>query len=392
MRFVLFCGESSYGALELHIQSLAEAPQQMGHEVFILDFVAGGTTEIIREAITQQIDGFFAFNAMGCDASVGDKSLFETLDSVYVTCLLDHPAYHWERLETDLNKFVVMSLDQSHVRFVNRFFAEDHFSAVGFLPPGATPQIDESDFADWHNTRDIEILFSGSLRTPTQRSWRDYGENSLSALLDDAVDLSLSQETLSFDDALDAAIKDLKYTLAPKHRKWLAMNTIIAHRFIETNRRFRLMQTLNEAEIPLTIVGGGWEEHAEQFRAFTYLGEGSAKETAELMKRSRMVLNSSNNFIEGAHERVFAAQASGAAVVSDISTFYLSEYQEGQDILFYRWNQLNELPKLIAAHQNASDQLSSIARNGWNHLRAHNTWTHRAQKIVEVCQLISAVC
>jgi hypothetical protein len=285
-----------------------------------------------------------------------------------------------------------MSLDHSHVRFVNRFFEENHFSAVGFLPPGATPQMEESDFTDWEKKRDIDFLFSGSLRTPTQRSWREYGDNSLSTLLDDAVDLSLSQETLSFDDALDTALKELKYTLAPRHRKWLAMNTIIAHRFIETNRRFRLMETLNEAGVPLTIVGSGWEQYEQQFSAFTFLGEGNAQETVELMKRTRMVLNSSNNFIEGAHERVFAAQAAGAAVISDISTFYLSEYQEGQNILFYRWNQLNELPDLMVAYQKAPGQLANIALNGWNHLRAHHSWTHRAQKIVEVCQLITAVC
>lgn len=392
MRFVLFSGESSYGILGQHIQHLSDALIELGHETFILDFVAGGTADVMREAIKEQIHGFFAFNGVGCDASVGDGSLFEALDSVYVTCLLDHPAYHWERLETNINKFVVMSLDQSHVRFVNRFFEEDHFSAVGFLPPGAKSDIDENAFQNWSEARDIEILFSGSLRTPSDRAWREYGENSLSALLDDAVDLALSQETLSFDDALDTAIKSLKYSLAPKHRKWLAMNTIIAHRFIESNRRFRLMETLHEAGVRLTVVGKGWEPYLERFTAFDFRGEGNAIETAQLMRRSRIVLNSSNNFIEGAHERVFAAQAAGAVVLSDISTYYLSEYQEDQSILFYRWNALQELPKRIREYQNAPERMARIAHEGWRHFAAHHSWVHRARKIAEVCQLITAVC
>ena len=392
MRFVLINGESNYNALRNHIVELGSALEELGHEVFTLDFVTGGTKEVMREAIKAQIHGFVAFNAMACDAVVGDEPLFDALDTPYITCLVDHPAYHWESLDQRLKKYTVMALDHSHVRFLERFFDHDHFSAVGYLPTGATTTLSDTDFGEsWLEERDISIFFSGSMRPTAQRAWREFGENTLTSLLDDAVDLALSEETLCFDDALDAALKEFSFALAPKHRKWLAMNTIVAHNYIETFRRQALMKTLSEAEVPVTIVGKGWEPVMNEYRSFKWLGEGNVTETASLMKRSRIVLNSNNNFTEGAHERVFAAQASGAAVLSDASTAYEAEYKDEKEILYYRWQRLNELPSKIEGILNAPEKLSQIAAGGWRIMRERHSWKARARKIVEISQIIAAV-
>lgn len=387
MRIVLFKGQSQYGSLRLHIDQLATAFTALGHEAIIVDLAADDGVARLNAALARPVQFFYALNSMGVDLRSGDGSLYDRADALFITLHVDHPVHLWERLETKMDRrFIVSFLDATHVKLVRDAFPPDHFAALSLMPPGANTSIppvmpvEDDLFRDWTARRDIPLLFTGTYRGTPDRRWRQAERNFVTTLFDDAADLALSHDTLAMEEAIDQVVAARDVSLAPASRTQLIRRSREVYQYVEAYRRHRLLETLNAAGVPLVVYGKGWENGP--FPAFDWRGEGSFEETLGLLRRTRLVLNSNNNFVAGGHERVFAAQVNGAAVVSDTSRYYDRHYADGRDMLFYRWSALADLPARIEAALADPDGLADVARAGFRQAATHHTWEVRARHIL----------
>ncbi|TWB19001.1 glycosyl transferase family 1 [Nitrospirillum amazonense] len=389
MRIVLFKGQSQYGSLRLHIDQLAAALAAMGHEAIVVDLLLPDGMARLNAALSQPVQFFYSLNGMGVDMRVGDQTLYDAVDSLFITLHVDHPVHLWPRLEIKMDRRLIVSfLDESHVKLVRDSFPPEHFAALSLMPPGANTSIppampdEETLFQDWAARRDIPLLFTGTYRGTPRREWHSAERNFVTTLFDDAADLALSQDTLSLEDAIDQVMAVRDTSLTPASRTQLIRKSREVYRYVEAYRRHQLLVTLNAAGVPLVVYGKGWEDRP--FPAFDWRGEGSFEETLRLLRRTRMVLNSNNNFVAGGHERVFAAQVNGAAVVSDTSRYYDRHYTDGRDMLFYRWTALETLPGRIEAAQADPAGLAAVARAGFRQAATHHTWDVRARHILDL--------
>src|SRR6202012_4744155 len=103
-------------------------------------------------------------------------------------------------------------------------------------------------------------------------------------------------------------------------------------------------------------------------------------EIRKLMARSRIVLNSTNKFPDGSHERIWYGMAEGAAVLTDASRYLERYFTHGRDILYLpRHGDLTEIAaevtSLLAAPRRL-DQLVEAARPVY---AAHHTWRTRLE-------------
>ncbi|TWB38548.1 glycosyltransferase family protein [Nitrospirillum pindoramense] len=389
MRIVLLKGQSQYGSLRLHIDQLAAAFAAMGHEAIVVDLAAPDGVARLNAALARPVQFFYALNSMGVDLRVGDRSLYDVADALFMTLHVDHPVHLWSRLETKMDRrFVVSFLDETHVKLARDCFPPDHFAALSLMPPGANTSIppvmpDERQlFQRWEADRDIPLLFTGTYRGMPQRGWRGAERNFVTTLFDDAADLALSQDTLALEDAIDQVLATRDTCLPPASRTQLIQKSREVYQYVEAYRRHQLLVTLNRAGVPLVVYGKGWEDRP--FPAFDWRGEGSFEQTLGLLRRTRLVLNSNNNFVAGGHERVFAAQINGAAVLSDTSRYYDRHYADGRDMLFYRWTALDTLPARVEAALAGPAGLAAIARAGFHQAATHHTWDARARHIIDL--------
>ncbi|MBB6252293.1 glycosyltransferase [Nitrospirillum iridis] len=387
MRIVLFKGQSQYGSLRLHIDQLATAFAALGHEAIVVDLAATDGVARLNAALARPVQFFYALNSMGVDLRAGEGSLYDAADSLFITLHVDHPVHLWERLETRMDRrFIVSFLDETHVALVRDGFPAGHFAALSLMPPGANTSIppampDEAAlFHDWAERRDIPLLFTGTYRGAPDRRWRGAERNFVTTLFDDAADLALSHDTLALEDAIDQVLAARDVSLPPASRIQLIRKSREVYQYVEAYRRHRLLETLNAAGVRLVVYGKGWE--GRPFPAFDWRGEGSFEETLGLLRRTRLVLNSNNNFVSGGHERVFAAQINGAAVVSDTSRYYDRHYADGRDMLFYRWGALDTLPDRITTALADPATLGTVARAGFRQAAIHHTWDVRARHIL----------
>src|SRR6202012_5203675 len=91
----------------------------------------------------------------------------------------------------------------------------------------------------------------------------------------------------------------------------------------------------------LHVCGAGWEPHLHRFKTVTYHGPVEMTRMVELMRQSRLVLNTNGNFGAGSHERPFSASLAGAATFSDFSRYYAEVSRAGQNMELFRWKALD---------------------------------------------------
>jgi hypothetical protein len=391
MHIAVYKGASQYDSLRTHADQIAGALVALGHEVTVIDLLDDHYVQrleaVLRDANAPRL--FVGFNGVAAELTVGDRSLYEAVEAHYVTFMVDHPIYQWGRLTAPSGRRIVPCfLDRSHVRYVAETAPPDTHPFLGFLPPGANtrdPAATPPPFR-WGPERDIPVLFTGTYRGTPTRSW--VGEGTvLAQLIDGTVERALAGEHVAAHEALRATLKDLGVEAPLRLEGALTPALHTALNYCASVRREQLVTQLCEAQVPVVVYGKGWEPLAERYPTLDYRGEGSWQETLSLLPRAKIVLNSNNEFVEGGHERVFAAQAHGAAVVSDSSAYYQQHYRDDEDICLYRWSEVGSLGERVRDLLASGPRLEAIAHAGYRATCEHHTWSRRAQDALRLWQL-----
>jgi hypothetical protein len=159
---------------------------------------------------------------------------------------------------------------------------------------------------------------------------------------------------------------------------------------VRSARRFEFLAAVAEAGLPLHICGVGWESQLHRFRNATYEGAVDMIRMTELMRRSRLVLNTNGNFGAGSHERPFSASLAGAATFSDLSRYYAQVFEPGANIELFRWKDLaggmQQLKNLAADPQRCFD----YARSAKAVTLGGHTWDRRIDQIVAAGEAVRA--
>ena len=384
MRFALIKGQSQYGSLRLHIDQLAQALGEIGHEAAIVDMVAEDRQDQLVAALTSQPDCVFGFSGVGGDLKGQDGSIYDVVHAVYASIYVDNPVHHLGRLQVPLRRSVALFLDRSHLQFVNASPLARNFSQLGFLPPGANELPDPPDLSDEaFARRDIPLMFTGTYRGAPQAPWRQWPESPARTVAEAVTERMVADARLPILDALRQVLKQMGAELTPQLFTDIAPLLSGPQFFAEAYHRDAVLNVLGRAGLPLHIWGNGWEPLVERYPSFVYGGIGSFAETLHTLRRVQVVLNINNGFVAGGHERVFTAMCAGAAVFSDANRFYDDAFKEGREIVTFSWPKLADAADLLSALVADTNRAGQIARAGAKRAQAEHRWTERAGRLVK---------
>lgn len=384
MRFVLYNGQSRYGALRPHVDQLTAALIGLGHEASIVDLAATDSRDQVNTAFASPPDCFFGFSGVGHEIKSGGASAYDVVGSAYASLHLDHPIHQVPSLSVRIDRHIALFLDRSHVQFMTAWSKGRQFRQLGFLPPGANELAEPLDLSDEaFAERDIGLLFTGSYRGQPLTPWRDSPDNPARNVVEGVAERMAADARLPVLDAVRATLKD-RYDseLTPDLFEELLPLLQAPQAFAVAYHHDRFLQTLGEVGAPLTVYGSGWEPMAERYPSFDYGGVGSVEETLSLIRRSRIVLNTNNGFVAGGHERVFAAMCGGAVVVSDESKYYAEAFKP-HELVTFAWDRLEQLPELLGDLLGDEGLMAAVARAGARKAQAEHTWTARAVGLVK---------
>ncbi len=293
--------------------------------------------------------------------------------------LVDHPFLRIDDLAAARPGDIVGLCDRSHLAAMAPVRRD---LRPVFLPHAGPPAaVEEMAFGG----RTLPLLFAGSLPAYAGTGqWREQNPDvpeEVAASIIRAADAMVS-EAEPVLPALQTAFKDRSVDL------FAAFSAATLVQFVEETERLaeqisRSALLLALRGLPLHLIAPGVPDFLKPLPdCWTFHGECTVEELRQRMARTKIVLNPVVKFPFGAHDRVFHAQAEGAAVATPYSHFLAADYRDGESILFVDPNRQPDAVAARLADLLADDAaLGALAAAGKGIYADRHTWRHRAGEI-----------
>jgi len=188
-----------------------------------------------------------------------------------------------------------------------------------------------------------------------------------------SVELSLSNDVYSIPEligTLDMWGGDVKlYCFIAAKLEW----------YVRSFQRYRILKTLDKAGISVNIAGKGWDFAG--FKNHKILSAVSYDNILGLMKRSKIVLNVSFPYYEGAHERIFSSMLNGACVLTNPSSFLKRDFSDGNNLFYYDWLECDVLPEKVNVILSNNSRIGDVSRSAMIIAREKHMWKNRAEEL-----------
>ena len=391
MHIVILKGHSQYEGTRTFADYAAAAFLRKGHSVHVEDLTTTPdiASTMVATGQVQAADLVFSINIMGEFRDDVGRTVSDIFSAPHVVWHTDYIFSQRDRLEGTPASTALMFVDPTQLDAVRSIYGPDRFPHLHFFPHPAVglEASDDVDSMQFEARRPIRLLWTGSLQQPGSTPWDDAPPQSQKAFKD-AVNLALSEEWMPPHVAMDAVLAGIGIDINdPKNALTRTAATFIDVEVRKT-RRFEFLKAVAKTKIPITICGVNWETQLYRFKTSNYLGPVPLPKVIDLMRQSRIVLNTNGNFGGGSHERPFSALLAGAVSFSDTSRYYENEFEDGVDIALFKWKDLKGGMEKLVALNNDPELCRTIAAAGRKKVVNRHTWDVRIDAIISARESI----
>jgi spore maturation protein CgeB len=361
--------ESAHGALYCMMEKISEAFIRKGYRSRIIH-----KKEFFTLPVDDPPDMTFSFNNPPLNENY--QFLCDINKTIHFSYLVD-PPYRFTKIFS--SPFVNVGCDD---RYYCEFLKDIDFKNTCFFPHG----VDRNLCPDSDIERDIDVLMLASY-TDYERMRKDWYEvlpEVISFILDDAIEITLSDNSTSFMKAfVDAYQNRLQLKKKPKKLfQDFSLALVLLERYIKGKERVDLVKSIKDANVHIfggpTLGKVGWEKVVRDTHPNITIHEPvNYNDGLELMKRSKIVLNAFSKNKEGAHERIFNGMACGALTLTNENIYLRESFTDEKNILFYRPYQLEDVNEIINKYLNEKELRQSVAEAGRKETITRHTWDHR---------------
>lgn len=390
MRILIMKGQSQYGGTRLFADLAAAAFRRRGLDVEVLDLggVEDGGALILGYRPQGPLDLVFTINIAGEFIDSLGRTLRDLFGAPHVVWHTDYIFSQAPRLNGTPRSTAVLLVDPTQVEAVRAISGADRFAHLAFFPHPAVgdPAPDDETLARFMDRRPIPVLWSGGFQK-ADAPWAGV-EGPARQVFQDALDLALSVEWMAPHEALDTVLAARGLDLSAPENRGAREAAAILDAEVRKTRRFEFLKAVARTGAPLHICGHGWESQLYRFKNATFEGPVEMTRMVELMRQSRLVLNTNGNFGAGSHERPFSAALAGAATFSDFSRYYAQVFTPGRDIELFRWKDLPAGMDALKALADDPQRCFDYAREAKATTLAGHTWDRRIDQILAAADAV----
>jgi spore maturation protein CgeB len=375
-RLLVFRSVARYDALGCFAERLVAGFRQLGHEVELLPYGGNDLAQQLTAAFRRGPQAVISFNGVGGELERSNDRLYSRLGIPYLTFMVDHPLYLWERLDTPIEGGHATFVDHTHVEFARRFIpglAPSFLAHGAVLAQGPPPP-----------TRDIELLFTGSYEDPEElaREWRAFKPQT-AELFEEVATRCLEEPGTALYSHFEAAYE--ARGLPPEVMNHPDVLKLLhkPDRYVRARWRRDCLAAFARAGLVVDVYG----HNQPGMRGHRVHAPVDLAELPGLMARAQVVLAIGANFPTGSHERVLTAMAAGAATVSEHTRFYAQSFAVGRDLLTYRQGHFDELAETVRALRADPARLEELQQAGPRAIAGAHTWAARAAEIAGLLRL-----
>lgn len=319
--------------------------------------------------------------------------IYDDLDVPHVSWLLDAP-YNTAigKIDFPCNRHFVCCLDKTHIELLPKLFPHKKFYGSLLLPLPGMSCVNERNV--FNIERDIDVLYCGSTE-PLLYNHREWHNNScmpaIASVLDDVVDYLMSEPVSIYDGVKH--VLEARGMYEQEYLCGLLPYFFLIFLCVKHTRRIKAMELLVKNDIQVDIYGRGWENTAiynsPWGKNMRLHGAVSYDKSLELTARSKIIFQDQAEFNNGGHDRVFTGMLSGAAVVSEYSSYLANKFIPNEEIFLYDWK--NGMQQINIIHELLEDESKRLAATvkAYGKANKNHHWINRCQNILEAMEIRS---
>jgi len=377
----LLVDRNMYETVNHFTDKLAEAMTRKGIEVRVFDVNMDNLNSFPTDEFKNDPpDITCSFNNF--DKLSNGQYLWEILEIPHVAFLLDPPIYYLDQAESP---YVILTcVDRYDAKAVQK-----NFSRAMFWPHGVENDLHSED----NVKRDIDVVFFGSCFDfiKLRKDWKKHLTGQMNWVIDFATDIALINSSITLTEALMTSWKT-----AGLDNKFGQENFFQLYHYFEKfmigKDRFELIKAIRDVDIHiygepfLLTENRSYPELSELFpdkKNVIAHPPVNYSEMIEILKRSKICLNSSPSFRDGTHDRIFTSLACGALPIVSDSKYLGETLLHGVDILYYKANHWHEVNDWINEYLADEQKRKKVVASGREKVMKYHTWDVRIEQLME---------
>lgn len=367
---------SLYQVLHYFTKNLSDALTRCGVRCRILEAERDKPQQFIDTLLEDPPQCTLSFNGLLPDEE--GRFFCDLIRIPHVACLVDAP-HHFLAL-TKSPYSIITSVD----RFGCEFFQGMNFQNVLFMPHAVDKKLIQEPAKN--EKRDIDVLLLASFidYESIREKWQKELPQPIAKAMEYAAELTLKERNTPYIHALVQAL-DVATKQHGVDVRTLDFISLIdqLEDYINGKDRVELVKAITDAKIKIYGAGSHkWESELKNKSNVTLHEPIDYLEALQLMRRSKIVLNSCPSIRGGAHERIFAGIASGAAVVTNETLYMMENFKQNKDILFYQYTKRDSINSLINEYLSDESKRQALVHASQETVKKGHTWDHRAADLL----------
>ena len=395
MNILVWLGNKDmHPAIFPNMQSLATALATMGHQVITCNTAEFSEVQaaVLLLQAKGEIDLSIGANAVGMKVQLNDNKpidLYKDADIIHISILLDEPFNPYcNGYEHPAKRHLITCLDRGDREYYARMqIAAEKYKL--FMPLGGTSgNLSLDELLERKKQSSYEVVVSaGKFANSDKRPVWGTSHAQMNTVLDDILSL-LQSEPLSVMAAAKRVLRERgmeeDYYFRPVARYFPVLLS-----YIKDWRRCKMLKELLSAGIEVDIFGKGWNEEDLAGKAHIR-GTVSYAEMLQIIMQAKIVVNDEACFNDGAHDRVFTAMLNGAVVVSEYSNYLAEEFEAGEDLFLFDWQNTSRQMEIIPRLLSDDTFRETVACRAYAKTINKHTWGHRAHQLLEAAALLES--
>ncbi|MFR4351907.1 MAG: glycosyltransferase [Roseburia sp.] len=305
----------------------------------------------------------------------------DALNGPFFDYILDHPLFHHNGLVGGASNMHVLVLDEAQQRYVKSCYPK--IKSVHTLPLGATSAI-----YDGEKEAECRILFPGTYDCPDAvYEVVKAAPDPLCSTMKRLIERRVEEPLLPMEEGFAELLKEEGRNLSAEQFALLMNSMYAVDAYIRDYFRKLVVDALLSAEIPITLMGEGWDK-------YSYRDERSLRRerglpfglSFERIAKAHILLNCAPIFSRGMHDRIPAGMANRAVVLTDGNPYLDREFADGKDLCFYSLKDIHSLCQKAQLLIENGDLRGEIAQRAYHKFEENHTWKRRAQTLLRIAE------
>lgn len=363
----------------------------MGYETLQIDTknMSKGLLALAR-FVQSPVKAAITFNNLALNLEiVSGKNLWEEMNIPCINIVVDHPCLYKNALDAAPVNAIVLSVDRKQMDYLQRFFP--HILTTGFLPHGGKLP-GQKPISIRH--REIDVMYAGGLsKKYAPNVTPDFSQFSFDAetVADQAYDRLIADTNLTIEEVIEQVLTEQGIFVTNEQLSDIITQLHYVEMLAVSYYREKLIRTMLCHGLRVHLYGRGWDvcdfvNHPN----LVWEGMISPQEVVVKMQHSKIVLNTTTWFKDGAHDRIFNGMLAGAVAVTDESIYLNEQFQryskadeDHAEIIMFHLKEMDQLAKTLRDLLEHPDKLQKIADNGRKKAELLHTWECRAKELHE---------